>query len=319
MKERRGLYTSPDEDSFVSEEEIKRKLALAGETPAIKYDTPVKLPLGVDYYFHQAKERSRAMQEMRPQAENFIRLHLPQKSIVAVWGDLHLGGLNTDYDRIQQELEIITNTPNAYLILLGDLVDGVFWGGASGAEQSQTLDEQRGFLMALFEAIKGRVLFAIPAEHDDKWATRTGATPYFNFTEITGAPFVRGTAEVEVVVGDNEYRIVAQHKARGNSLYNKNHPTVRQSRFGLQGADIYMSAHTHRKQVSQEAVREFNGSRLITHISVGAYKSSDEYGEREGFNNMRSREMYGVAFVLHKEEKRVDVYYDVVAAFANFA
>ena len=68
---------------------------------------------------------------------------------------------NTNHERIQQELEVIKNTPFSYLALTGDLLHGIHWGGAGGAEQTGTLDEQRMFLGAVFKELKGKVLFAL--------------------------------------------------------------------------------------------------------------------------------------------------------------
>lgn len=318
MKER-GLYTSPSEKSFKSDREIKRKLALEGVLPEIDYKTPVKLPLDIEYYLRRATERSQAMKELSPRSENFIRLTLPDTSIAGVIADPHMGAIETDNERIQQELEVILNTRNSYLILLGDLVEGIHWGGASGVEQSQTLDEQRGFLNSLFRKIRGRVLFAISGEHDSKWVARTGADPYFNFTEITGAPYIRGVAEVEINIGEQTYKLVAQHKARGHSVYNKNHPTFRESRFELQDADIYLSAHTHRKQTSQETIRKFGRADIVTHVSVGTYKKGDGYGDLQGYPHQLAKEMYGVSLVLHKESKLVEVNYDILEGYKKFS
>lgn len=312
MLKERGIYTNPDESSFKSDREVKRELALEGRLPEIQFNTPLKVPLSIDYYLQRASERSKSMKEQNPKSENFIEMSLPETSLVSVWGDLHMGAVETDNERIQQELNTILNTPNSYLIFLGDLVEGIFWGGASGSEQSQTLDEQRMFLNSLFTAVRGKVLFAIGGEHDQKWASKVSGSPYLNFTERTKAPYIRGVAEVEINIGEQKYKLVAQHQARGSSMYNKNHPTFREARFELQDADIYLSAHTHKKQISQETIRKFGRSDIVTHISTGTYKKADNYGDMMGYPHQLAKEMYGASIILHKDKKLVEVNYDIL-------
>jgi hypothetical protein len=86
----------------------------------------------------------------------------------------------------------------------------------------------------------------------------------------------------------------------------------------VQGADIYISAHTHRKQVSQEAVRHFGGAKKVTHISTGSYKTGDEYGDRNGFAKQKPEEMYGASLRLHEDKKQVDVEYDILEAIRKW-
>ncbi len=317
MERDKGLYY-PD-DGFKSEAEIKRKLALEGNLPQMRHETPVKVPLSVDAYLEKAGERARQMEEMSPRSENYVKAYLPRTSILNMVSDLHYGHPTTDTERIRREIEVIKNTPDSYLFLLGDLVEGIHWGGASGAEQSQTLDEQQGFLNSLFRELGDKVIVAVSGEHDSKWAARTGSDPYRMMAEQTKAPYVRGVAEVELDVGGQTYLCVAQHKALGSSIYNKNHPTFRESRFDLQNGEIYVSAHTHRKQISQETIRKFNQSTLVTHISTGPYKTGDEYGDRSGYAKQLPKQMYGVAVRVHADRKLVEVNYDILEAHRQWA
>jgi hypothetical protein len=314
MAERKGLFRNPKGTDFKTDEEIRQKLALEGDLDGITFRNPKGTTKDVYHYLDKAKERSLQMKELSPRQEGVIKARVPRTSIISVLGDLHFGHPSTHNDRIKQEIEVIKNTPDSYVILGGDVVDGIHWGGASQAEQSANLDEQHGFARSLFKTLKGRVLAGLSAEHDSKWATKTGPDPYSEFTELTGAPYVRGVAEIDLDVGEQNYKIVAQHKGRGHSMYNKNHPTHRQSRFHLQGADVYINAHTHQKQVSQEAVREFGKARKVTHIATGPYKPSDVYGEREGYINQKPEEMYGVSFRVNADRKKVEVEEDIIEA-----
>lgn len=315
MKDRiKGLFRGPNEADFASEQTVRRELAIRGQTP-VRLHSRIIRPKNFDEHADHARERAKSQEELSPRTESVVKVRMPRTSIVSVIGDTHLGHPKTDYRRLQREVEVVANSPDSYAILTGDLAEGIHWGGAGGGEQVLNLDEQHGMMRGLWRKLKGKVIVGVSGEHDSKWAAQRGSDPYSQFTEETGAPYVRGIAEVEAQVGDQKYRIVGQHRARGFSMYNKNHPTYRQSRFHLQGADVYISAHRHQKQVSQEALRDFGKTgRVVTHVAAGTYKGGDEYSDRQGFVPQVREEMGGASFRLHAGRKKVDVEPDIVEA-----
>jgi len=314
-----GLYYGPKEDTFVSKETIKKEMAMRGELPDLAFSSEIKYPVDIDRHLHLAQTRADQMKELSPRAENFVELTLPNASIVNIMADMHFGHPDVNIERIRQELEIIRNTPDSLIIFNGDLLDGIFWGGESGGEQSANLNEQRGFLTSLFSSLRGKIIVATSGEHDSKWASRSGGDPYSEFSERANAPYVRGVAEVLIHVGEQDYKIVTQHRARGSSIYNKNHPTFREARFDLQDADVYISSHTHTKQISQETIRKFGKADIITHVSTGPYKTGDGYGQRMGYPEQKEKEMFGAAIKLNKDRKLVEVDYSIVEAHNRWA
>jgi len=312
MKEQ-GLYSA--DGAFRSEKQIKRELALEGQLPPLFHDA--KLPIDINNYLFSAQERATQMKELSAIHET-AAITLPESSTIHIISDVHLGNAHVNVERFRQEIEAIRHTPNSYILFMGDLVDGIFWGGASGGEQSLSLGEQHGLLRSLFRSLNGKIIAGVSGEHDSKWATKTGSDPYEIMEEITGAPYLRGIAEIEISIQEQMYKIVAQHKARGQSMYNKNHPTYRESRFDVQGADVYISAHTHKKQISQEALRQFGEAKKVTHISTGTYKTGDEYGDRSGFAHQKPEEMYGASIRLHGDKKCVEVEYDILQALQRW-
>lgn len=306
----KGLYY-PD-GTFKSDEDIKRDMALRGEMPALRFVTPVRLPKDIDTYLAEARQRQQYTRESAPHTEGIVEVALPRTSIVSFWGDLHMFAPQTDHERIQQELDVLRNSPDSYVVLGGDIVHGIFWGGEGMGEQGEDLTQQYRVMRALFESLEGRVLAGVSGQHDSKWAAKTGADPYSEFSELTGAPYIKGVGEMVIHVGDQTYKMVVQHKPRGHSIYNKNHPTMREARFDLQDADIYVNFDTHRKQIAQESIRKFGRSDVVTHISAGAYSSGDSYGSREGFVHMDAKEMYGCCVRLHADSKLVEVNYDII-------
>ena len=102
-------------------------------------------------------------------------------------------------------------------------------------------------------------------------------------------------------VGEQEYSNVAVHRLPGFSMYSNTHPQARAGKE-IQGADIYVSAHTHRKGHSEQPVKSFGGiAKIVHYISVGAYKATDDHAKKWLHGNSAVKEMYGSAVVLNQE------------------
>lgn len=252
-----------------------------------------------------------AVKKQLPHTQPIEALY-PETLNLAFMGDLHYGHYKTDHDRIIEEIVAIKKSPNTILALMGDLVNGIHWGGESQDEQCVSLTEQYGFLSKLFEELKGKIIVGLTGEHDSKWASRCGANPYLAFTEKTGAPYVDGIAEVALTVGEVTYPLILQHKARGNSMYNADHPVTRQSVFHLQGGSVYAAAHTHRKKISQDAMRGFGVSKRLTKVMCGPYNWQNIFGAREGFVSLTPDEMYGSIVRFHPDRDLIDMNYDIL-------
>jgi len=303
MKER-GIYINPRE--FRSERRIKLDMIKRGELPTMTRGEPVLVPRPLVDHLTGVEERIKQIKSFETVSPNQIEISLPRTSVVSFIGDQHMGHINTDHDLILAEIEAIKNSPDTYVLFLGDSVDGIFWGGESGGQQVASLTEQHKMRRSMFRELKGRVLAGFGGEHGSKWAAKSGPDPMDDFTELTDAPYIQGVGEITLNVGGQTYKIIAAHKLKGSSIYNNNHPQFRADRE-MAGADIIVSAHTHRKAVTQQPSRRFGKAQMVTHISVGPYKSQDLYSQRAGYPEQKSEQMGGVAIRIHADEKKVDV------------
>jgi len=309
MKEgEKGLYNS--DGSFRSDRSIKRKLALEGQLPPIiEGNQETK---SFKDYVNIAVARTKSAREFSPQAQGGVKVTVPDDVTLNFIADVHAFHPRTNHERIFEEVEVIMETPKSYIVFGGDLVEGVFWGGAS-MEQVGNLDEQRGFLRELFKRTKGRVVAAVSGEHDSKWAAKTGADPYSDFTELTGAPYKRGLLELQINAGDQEYSGLIAHRLRGNSIYTNVHPAVRAGRE-IQGHDFYFAGHTHRKGVLLQPVREKDGARNVAFGISGPYKETDEYTQRSGWMSQKTKQLYGFAARLSPDTKKIEIDEDIISA-----
>lgn len=83
--------------------------------------------------------------------------------------DWHIGDSMSDFKLIQQTLEHIKNTPNAFVMLNGDLMDTAISSsiGDTYAANIQPM-EQLKLCVKLFEPIKDKILCILPGNHENR-------------------------------------------------------------------------------------------------------------------------------------------------------
>ena len=303
----RGIFINPNGE-FKSEKEIRRNNE---ELPIL--ETPKKFPRDFDYWSNRFQKRQETWQETSDVETDHVTIQFKGDTIINFIGDTHVGSPLTHYKRLEQEIKAIVDTPNSYVVLVGDIVDGFFFNPAQMEEMEQA-PEQFAYMKALVNhlADKKKLLLGYGGDHDG-WIKKLGLDPYEQFNNI-GAYYMQGVGHLTAKVGGQEYHLTGAHRLPGFSMYNNVHPQVRASRE-IQGADIYFSGHTHTKGHAEQAINVFGGSSRKTHfISIGPYKPSDEYARKLGFAQQSPANMYGCAIKLSADEKEVIYYDDILRA-----
>lgn len=315
-----GLYRSPHEASYVTDEQIVREIALSKPHEPPQFLTPLPQPRGFDYWSARLKERQRVYLETA-ENPNSVEIAFNDDILLNFMADLHVGGAETDYERIRQEVEAIVATPNSYAWMLGDVVDAFFFNPAQ-FEEIEQVQEQFEFVYAMFKYLgDNKKLLIGTAGNHCLWIKKSGVNPYTFFSEQTGAYFMHGTSYLTARVGDQEYRITGNHQFQGHSMYNNVHPQMRATNFdgGASGSDVVVGGHYHTKGVTQQARSAFgNDSQLTTYIALGTYKASDEFTKTKGFSKRQPNAMYGASVALRAGKKQVKPYYDILEAHEDF-
>lgn len=314
MKEK-GLYY-PD-GSFQSDKKIKRKLALQGELPS--FDTPLPGRKGFNYWSQRYRDRQQQYKETAPYYENqHVKISFGGDTLINFIGDTHVGAVDVYYDRIEQEVETIINTPNSYVIMVGDLVDGFFFNPAQMEQIEQTPEQwQYTDTMLKYLSQEGKLLLGFGGDHD-QWPLKMGIDPYLKFSEDLKAYYMRGVGHLTAKVDEQEFKLTGAHRLPGFSMYNNVHPQMRASKE-IQGADVYYSAHTHTKGHSYQAIQEFGGAaRNIHFISIGPYKSTDAYSRKKGWAQQSPEQMFGCSILLPSDGGEIQYFHDILEANKRF-
>lgn len=231
-----------------------------------------------------------------------IRCDLPYADTIEVhpMADLHIGDPNSDFKLIQQRIEYIKNTPNAYCILNGDLMDtavSASVGDTYGAVIQPM--EQLKMCVKIFEPIKDKILAVLPGNHEH----RVYKTDGLDMTEVMcsqlGIPekYSPTTALVFVRFGKQTqhhhgrpllYTIYATHGAGGGR---KEGGKVNRlaDLASIVDADIYVHAHTHLPLVFKNSFYRVSGANSSValvdklFVNTAAALNYGGYGDTQGY------------------------------------
>lgn len=308
-----GLYY-PD-GSFKDDATIKRELYLAGHYPDPIKETPLPEDRDFSYWSGRFRERQQAYIETTERTDHAV-IQFHDTTCLNFIGDIHAGSPDTDYARLEQEVGVICNTPNSFVVMLGDAIDGYFFNPAQMSQMEQ-VPEQVEYYRALIKHLsdRGKLLVGFAGDHC-QWAKKMGISANARFARDTGAYYMEGVGYITARVCDQEYAITGVHRPQGHSIYNNAHGAMRLGR-DAEGSDIVVTAHQHAKAVTQQPVKEYGGgSRIITYVAVGTYKKGDDFSRKMGFADNSCNAMYGASVILDKNTHRVTSYYDVLEANA---
>lgn len=307
-----GLYYP--NGKFLTTEQILRKNSPPVEVTPIPVPADRTLGQWTSYLSEMQKRRN----EILPLPSSIeIKHKAKQPVFYALFGDIHAGGDQVDYKRVQDEVEAVRDQPGAFALAMGDLTDNFFFNPAQHDELIN-IQEQSLYGRKLLDTLKGKLMAAWAGNHE-LWSSRDGLTMYHDFVERYGAHYLEGLAHIGLTVGDSLFHIFGAHQFGGHSIYNAAHPEHRMQREEGDGGDIFIGAHTHHKAVNRQTVKGVGGGREVLYISIGAYKASDAFGRKLGHSPLTPPEMGGVGLIFYPDGKRVDAHWDIQIGLKEFA
>lgn len=231
-----------------------------------------------------------------------IRCDLPFAEEIEIYpmADLHIGDSMSDYKSIMERIEYIKNTPNAYCILDGDLMDTAVAssiGDTYGANLQPM--EQLRHCVKIFEPIKDKILAVLPGNHEN----RVYKTDGIDITEIMCSQlgiadkYSPTTALVFIRFGKqtshhkDRKQLYTAYVTHGSGGGKKEGGKVNRlaDLASIVDADIYIHAHTHLPVVFRNSFYRVSGSNssvaLVDKLFVNTAASLNYggYGDKAGF------------------------------------
>lgn len=217
---------------------------------------------------------------------------------IVFWGDWHIGSKGTDHLQWKKDVELISQLEGFYYIGMGDYGNFAINDKNQGEHFDEILKPEQQILMTnwAFEKTKKQALGLIRGCHPDRIYTNTGTDIVDEYCSIADCANLWHGAEINLIVGETDYRLRVRHKAPGESPINTT--SAQRKQLETHGeADIVALAHLHYPDVEQ---RPIMGRSDVVLLRSGTYKVQDEFGQK--LNGYKGT--YGVPMVvLYPKEK----------------
>lgn len=229
-----------------------------------------------------------------------IKCDLPYAETIELhpMADLHLGDPHSDYREIVARIEHIRNTPNAYCILDGDLMDAAI-ASSIGDTYGASLQpmEQLKECVKLFEPIKDKILAVLPGNHEHRIYKQDG----IDMTELMCTQlgianrYSSTTALLFIRFGKsgnhNRRQLYTAYVTHGSGGGRKEGGKVNRlaDLASIVDADIYIHAHTHLPLVFRESFFRVSGANSSVamvdklFVNTAAALKYGGYGDKQGF------------------------------------
>ena len=207
---------------------------------------------------------------------------LSERYLIEPLGDIHLGAVNCDKDKLQARINRIKNTPNCYTIIMGDIADAItlhdkrFDGNTVDPELKEP-ERQYEYAEEVLRPIKDKIIGIHTGNHDSFLRKETArmlrnsgiygedkilqesdwvkklcknlGVPHLSFSAFTRLTFQNPKKELDV----SQFKIFSTHGRYGGERVGGNVNKVEDYASFFE-ADIYLSAHTHQIVSSKRVI-----------------------------------------------------------------
>ena len=240
-----------------------------------------------------------------------IKIDLPrelERLELHVFADEHLGDENCDVKRLMQRIERVKNTPHAYCILNGDIIDNATTTSV-GDTYTQELNpmEQMQRAIELFEPIKDKILCITHGNHENRTYKHEG----INLSALIAAQldlsnrYTSGSATLFIRFGEDAgkkketngsgnirkmcYTVYVLHGSGGSGRREGAKATRLADMASIIDTDIYIHSHTHLPMIMKQAFHRIdtkNSTVMLVDklfVNTAANLNYGGYGEASAF------------------------------------
>lgn len=239
-----------------------------------------------------------------------IKINLPEeleRITIHIFGDEHIGDEHCDIKRLKERIEYVKNTPDAYCVMNGDILDNATK-TSIGDTYTQELNPMQQLQRAieLFEPIKDKILCVTHGNHENRTYKKEGINLSYLIAKQLGIDdrysptaallFVRFGKEQKGRKETNGsgnvrklcYTLYVLHGSGGGRK--EGAKAIRLAEMaGIVDTDIYIHNHTHLPMVMKQAFHRIDARNstvaLVDKLFVNGAANLDYggYGEAQEF------------------------------------
>ena len=231
-----------------------------------------------------------------------IKIDLPKelRSVeIHTFADEHIGDEYSDLKRVLSRIEYVKNTPNAYCILNGDIIDNATK-TSIGDTYTQVFNpmEQLAKAVEIFEPIKDKILCITHGNHENRTYKKEGINLSYlmanqlgladRYTPTSAIVFVRLGADTHRPGRKVRYTIYVLHGSGGGRK--EGAKAIRLADLaGIIDTDIYIHSHTHLPMIMKQAFHRVDNNNSTValvdklFVNTAANLKYGGYGEAGAF------------------------------------
>lgn len=198
--------------------------------------------------------------------------------ILATFSDQHIGSWGADYEMFCNITQEIVDTPNLYMVMLGDETEHAIKlrNVLEVTSQIFTPEIQERFIEAWIQEIDHKIAWAGWSNHAiTRNEAQSGSSVLKNLLS-RHAPYFNGLAHVTVKVGNQEYKGVSNHKFQGNSMYSRVYGPKRYIRMEAPDRDFVLQGDLHTPELDVY----YEGNKQHVAITTGSIHTNSGYAKR---------------------------------------
>lgn len=189
-----------------------------------------------------------------------ITRKFPERKDITLYAvaDVHLGAKECMEQEFMSFLEMVKNTPDAYLILAGDLINNATKSSVSNCfDDIYRPSDQKKMMATLLEPVKDRILCGVPGNHEDRSGKDVDDDPLYDIMAKLDIEdrYRKNRAVLKIRMGDNQrthngsnptYVFAVIHGSGGGALTGAGVNKAERYAYAFDGIDALIMGHTHK-------------------------------------------------------------------------
>lgn len=271
-----GLYLSEQRDA---QPLVSTEYRTAKRTPRVEY---IDKKVG-EFNWREANQYIEGMQYLKSKASSSqtfasIKIDTDEDICVVVLSDAHIGDWATRHDLLEAFTDMVLNTPNLYVALLGDMAQMAIKLRSVSEVTSNMLppDLQLAYFDSWLNEIADRILFCTWDNHAvDREESAVG---FSSFAKLQSRRFVyhAGIGHPDVQVGEQTYKFAVSHRFMGRSIENPCHAPMRYLRREGHDREIAIMGDYHVPGI----VKFVHGHSTKVAMNAGTFQLDSGYAKR---------------------------------------
>ena len=217
----------------------------------------------------------------RDRREAIFDFNRDEPIAIAFMGDVHMGDVGTDYKQLLEDVELIKNTENLYLVTGGDYINN-FMKRNRNYNEYEVFQPRMQWKMAewFFSELEDSFLAVATGNHDN-WAEElTQFDALYAILKRLNIVYTKHGAKLTLNMPGHSYTIAFKHNTRSAGGLNPTAGVKQMVRYEYD-ADVAALFDTH-----VGAVEEFiHEGQWRVAIRTGTYKTDDHWGHGAGFDD----------------------------------